>query len=56
MPPKPIGKSSGKKTSAKDATVKPDDSDLLRLAQHEVAHLQTMLEVKSQEVLSAQDP
>ena len=47
MPPKAANK---KKKGAKDAPVKPDDKDLLRRAEHELARLQTMLEMKSQEV------
>lgn len=47
MPPKPAGK---KKKGAKAAPVEPDDEDLLRRAEHEVARLQTMIEIKSQEV------
>ena len=50
MPPKPKGKSSAKKKGAKDAPVKLDDKDLLRRAEVEIACLQGLLEVKSQEV------
>ena len=50
MPPKPKGKASAKKKGAKDAPVKLDDKDLLRRAEVEIACLQSLLELKSQEV------
>lgn len=49
MPPKQKGKSAAKR-GVKDAPVKLDDKDLLRRAEIEVACLQGLLEVKSQEV------
>ncbi len=50
MPPKPKGKTGPKKKGAKDGPVKLDDKDLLRRAEIEIACLQSLLEVKSQEV------
>ena len=49
MPPKAKGKTA-KKKGAKDAPVKLDDKDLLRRAEVEIAYLQNLLELKSQEV------
>lgn len=49
MPPKQKGKPA-KKKGVKDAPVKLDDKDLLRRAEIEVACLQNLLEIKSQEV------
>lgn len=49
MPPKQKGKSAAKKKGAKDAPAKLDDKDLLRRAEIEVACLQGLLQVKSQE-------
>lgn len=49
MPPKQKGKPV-KKKGVKDAPVKLDDKDLLRRAEIEVACLQNLLEIKSQEV------
>lgn len=49
MPPKQKGKVAAKK-GVKDAPVKLDDKDLLRRAEIEIACLQGLLEVKSQEV------
>ena len=49
MPPKQKGKPVAKK-GVKDASVKIDDKDLLRRAEIEIACLQGLLEVKSQEV------
>ncbi|KAL0022492.1 hypothetical protein WJX79_000705 [Trebouxia sp. C0005] len=53
MPPKQKGKSGPKKKGAKDGPVKLDDKDLLRRAEIDIACLQSLLEVKSQEVLTA---
>ncbi|KAL3142250.1 hypothetical protein ABBQ38_002593 [Trebouxia sp. C0009 RCD-2024] len=53
MPPKQKGKSAAKKKGAKDAPAKLDDKDLLRRAEIEVACLQGLLQVKSQETLTA---
>lgn len=50
MPPKPKGKTGAKKKGAKDVPVKLEDKDLLRRAEIEIACLQGLLEVKSQEV------
>ena len=50
MPPKQKGKSGPKKKGAKDGPVKLDDKDLLRRAEIDIACLQSLLEVKSQEV------
>lgn len=49
MPPKQKGKLAAKK-GVKDAPVTLDDKDLLRRAEIEIACLQGLLEVKSQEV------
>lgn len=50
MPPKAKGKSAAKKKGAKEAPVKLEDKDLLKRAEIEIACLQGLLEVKSQEV------
>ena len=50
MPPKQKGKTGPKKKVAKDGVVKLDDKDLLRRAEINIACLQSLLEVKSQEV------
>ena len=49
MPPKQKAKSAAKQKGAKDAPAKLDDKDLLRRAEIEIACLQGLLEVKSQE-------
>ena len=49
MPPK-AKKAAAKKKGAKDAPVKLEDKDLLKRAEIEIACLQGLLEVKSQEV------
>ncbi|DBB10812.1 TPA: hypothetical protein ACH3X3_007290 [Trebouxia sp. C0006] len=53
MPPKQKGKSGPKKKGAKDGPVKLDDKDLLRRAEIDIACLQSLLEVKSQEALTS---